>query len=73
MENIQKQEEKSFNQLLCETKLNLFSIEYSKLIQEEIDKIDCSGKDETGYFACQGYEEGLKKAFLLFKELKEKQ
>jgi len=64
---------KTFNNLLTETKMNLLKVQFANRIQEEIDKLDCTGKDEISYFSCQAYEEGLKKSLEILKELTENQ
>ena len=65
--------EKTFNTLLTETKTNLLKVQFANRIEEEISKIDCTGKDEISYFSCQAYEEGLKKSLEILKELTENQ
>ena len=58
---------------LCDTKLNIAGIAFTKAIQEEIDKLSVENVSE--YTLCQtiGYEEGLKKALELFVKVKNEQ
>ena len=69
MEEIKK-EEKSFHQLMKETEFNWFSVQYGTLIQNELETLD-SAKDEYDYCTKLGIETGLKKAFEIFKQLKD--
>jgi len=50
---------------------NLFCIKYANKIQEKIDQIDIEPIQETEYCQNIGKKEGLKKAFSIFKELKD--
>ena len=69
MEEIKK-EEKSFHQLMKETEFNWFSVQYGTLIQNELEMLD-NPSDEYDYCTKLGIEKGLKRAFKLFKQLKD--
>ena len=58
---------------LCDTKLTLTGIAFTKAIQEEIDKLSATGLSEYALCSMEGYELGLKKALELFVKVKNEQ
>lgn len=74
METIERKE-KTFEQLMCETKMNLLGIQYLNKIEEEIKKVgDCSCcGSEYNFLECNAYINGLRDAIKFFKELKNQQ
>ena len=67
---MEEKENKSFHQLMKETEFNWFSLQYATLINTEILELD-NPNDEYDYCTKLGIEKGLKKAFELFKQLKD--
>ena len=61
------------NTTLCDTKLNITGIAFTKAIQEEIDKLSVVGLSEFALCSMEGYELGLKKALELFVKIKNEQ
>ena len=72
-ETIGEEQQKSWNEMLFETKLNLFRIQYLNAINEELEKVDCSSCNEYQYLENISYCDGLRKAIRLFTELKNKE
>ena len=67
---MEEKENKSFHQLIKETEFDWFSVQYATLIQNELETLDLA-KDEYDYCTKLGIEKGLKRAFKLFKQLKD--
>ena len=74
MENTQESKEEfktDWNKALVNGQISLLGLKFLTAIEEEISKIDCTGKDEIGYFSCQAYHEALKKSIEIFRKVKE--
>lgn len=69
-----KQEDKTFSEILCNTKLNLIGLQFLKEVEAEIDKVDVSKANNTCEFeAMVGWSEGLKRAIQIFQNIKNRQ
>jgi len=68
---MKNKEEKSFHQLMKELEFSSFSIQYGILINQELELADETKGTETIYCKKIGYKNGLKKAFEIFKQLKD--